>query len=126
MSNKTNEDKGLDVSESEANMLKRTEPQYVFSYITRCINLINDGDKKVKKETVTSLHKFICLDQPSIKRELIQELLVSFNGNLIKFSLFNEIDKVREFSLKILIYLYAYCVNLTKFLPLLFYPILIN
>ncbi len=120
MSNKTNEDKGLDVSESEANMLKRTEPQYVFSYITRCINLINDGDKKVKKETVTSLHKFICLDQPSIKRELIQELLVSFNGNLIKFSLFNEIDKVREFSLKILIYLYAYCVNLTKFLPFIF------
>ena len=120
MSNKTNEDKGLDVSESEANMLKRTEPQYVFSYITRCVNLINDGDKKVKKETVTSLHKFICLDQPSIKRELIQELLVSFNGNLIKFSLFNEIDKVREYSLKILIYLYAYCVNLTKFLPFIF------
>ena len=120
MSNKTNEDKGLDVSESEANMLKRTEPQYVFSYITRCINLINDGDKKTKKDTVTNLHKFICLDQPSIKRELVQELLVSFNGNLIKFSLFNEIDKVREFSLKILIYLYANCVNLTKFLPFIF------
>ena len=115
-----NEEKGLDVSESEANMLKRTEPQYVFSYITRCINLINDGDKKTKKEIVTNLHKFICLDQPSIKRELIQELLVSFNGNLIKFSLFNEIDKVREFSLKILIYLYANCVNLTKFLPFIF------
>ena len=120
MSTQTNEDKGLDVSESEANMLKRTEPQYVFSYITRCINLINDGDKKTKKEIVTNLHKFICLDQPSIKRELIQELLVSFNGNLIKFSLFNEIDKVREFSLKILIYLYANCVNLTKFLPFIF------
>ena len=120
MSIQTNEDKGLDVSESEANMLKRTEPQYVFSYITRCINLINDGDKKTKKDIVTNLHKFICLDQPSIKRELIQELLVSFNGNLIKFSLFNEIDKVREFSLKILIYLYANCVNLTKFLPFIF------
>ena len=120
MSSQTNEDKGLDVSESEANMLKRTEPQYVFSYITRCINLINDGDKKTKKEIVTNLHKFICLDQPSIKRELIQEILVSFNGNLIKFSLFNEIDKVREFSLKILIYLYANCVNLTKFLPFIF------
>ena len=49
MSSQTNEDKGLDVSESEANMLKRTEPQYVFSYITRCINLINDGDNKNKK-----------------------------------------------------------------------------
>ena len=120
MSNQTNEDKGLDVSESEANMLKRTEPQYVFSYITRCINLINDGDKKTKKDIVTNLHKFICLDQPSIKRELIQEILVSFNGNLIKFSLFNEIDKVREFSLKILVYLYANCVNLTKFLPFIF------
>ena len=120
MSTQTNEDKGLDVSESEANMLKRTEPQYVFSYITRCINLINDGDKKTKKDIVTNLHKFICLDQPSIKRELIQEILVSFNGSLIKFSLFNEIDKVREFSLKILIYLYANSVNLTKFLPFIF------
>ena len=120
MSTQTNEDKGLDVSESEANMLKRTEPQYVFSYITRCINLINDGDKKTKKDTVGNLHKFICLDQPSIKRELIQEILVSFNGNLIKFSLFNEIDKIREYSLKILIYLYANCVNLTKFLPFIF------
>ena len=120
MSTQTNEDKGLDVSESEANMLKRTEPQYVFSYITRCINLINDGDKKTKKDIVTNLHKFICLDQPSIKRELIQEILVSFNGSLIKFCLFNEIDKVREFSLKILIYLYANCVNLTKFLPFIF------
>ena len=101
-------------------MLKRTEPQYVFSFITRSINLINDGDKKTKKDTVISLHKFICLDQPSIKRELIQEILVSFNGNLIKFSLFNEIDKIREYSLKILIYLYANCVNLTKFLPFIF------
>ena len=120
MSNKKTEDKGLDVSESEANMLKRTEPQYVFSNITRCINLINDGEKKIKKETVINLHKFICLDQPSIKRELVQEILVSFNGSLIKFSLFNEIDKVREFSLKILIYLYANCINLTKFLPFIF------
>ena len=77
-------------------MLKRTEPQYVFSYITRCINLINDGDKKTKKDTVTNLHKFICLDQPSIKPELIQEILISFNKNLIRYSLFEEIDKVRE------------------------------
>ena len=47
-------------------------------------------------------------------------LLISFNGNLIKFSLFNEIDNVRENSLKILIYLYANCINLTKFLPFIF------
>ena len=120
MLNKKNEENNFDFSESETNMLKRTEPQYVFSFITRSINLINDGDKKTKKDTVISLHKFICLDQPSIKRELIQEILVSFNGNLIKFSLFNEIDKIREYSLKILIYLYANCVNLTKFLPFIF------
>ena len=37
-----------------------------------------------EKETVIKLHKFICLDQPSFKRELVQEILVSFNGNLIK------------------------------------------
>ena len=120
MLNKKNEENNFDFSESETNMLKRTEPQYVFSFITRSINLINDGDKKTKKDTAISLHKFICLDQPSIKRELIQEILVSFNGNLIKFSLFNEIDKIREYSLKILIYLYANCVNLTKFLPFIF------
>ena len=120
MLNKKNEENNFDFSESETNMLKRTEPQYFFSFITRSINLINDGDKKTKKDTVISLHKFICLDQPSIKRELIQEILVSFNGNLIKFSLFNEIDKIREYSLKILIYLYANCVNLTKFLPFIF------
>ena len=120
MSNVSNEPQGLGVSENEANMLRRTEPQYVFSYITRCVNLINDGDKQTKKSSITNLHKFICLDQPSIKRELIQEILVSFNSQLIKFSLFNEIDKVREFSLKILIYLYANCVNITKFLPFIF------
>ena len=96
MSNQANEKKGLDVSETEANMLKRTEPQYVFSYITRCINLINDGDKKIKKETVTNLHKFICLEQPSIKRELIQELLVSFN--ICKLCEFNKISSFYFFS----------------------------
>ena len=46
--------------------------------------------------------------------------MISFNNNLIKYSLFNEIDKVREFSLKILIYLYSNCVNLTKFFPFIF------
>ena len=121
MSNNKIEDEGkVDISENEANIIKRTEPQFVFSIITRYINLINDSEKQVKKETVIKLHKFICLDQPSFKRELVQEILVSFNGNLIKYSLFNEIDKVREYSLKILIYLYANCVNITKFLPFIF------
>ena len=121
MSNNKKEDEGkVDISENEANIIKRTEPQFVFSIITRYINLINDSEKQVKKETVIKLHKFICLDQPSFKRELVQEILISFNGNLIKYSLFNEIDKVREYSLKILIYLYANCVNITKFLPFIF------
>ena len=121
MSNNKIEDEGkVDITENEANIIKRTEPQFVFSIITRYINLINDSEKQVKKETVIKLHKFICLDQPSFERELVQEILVSFNGNLIKYSLFNEIDKVREYSLKILIYLYANCVNITKFLPFIF------
>ena len=121
MSNKIKEDENnVDISENEANIIKRTEPQFVFSIITRYINLINDSEKQIKKETVIKLHKFICLEQPYFKRELVQEILVSFNGNLIKYSLFNEIDKVREFSLKILIYLYANCVNITKFLPFIF------
>ena len=121
MSNKTKEDENnIDISENEANIIKRTEPQFVFSIITRYINLINDSEKQIKKETVIKLHKFICLDQPYFKRELVQEILISFNSNLIKYSLFNEIDKVREYSLKILIYLYANCVNITKFLPFIF------
>ena len=120
MSNIKNDENNVDISENEANIIKRTEPQFVFSIITRYINLINDGEKQVKKETVIKLHKFICLEQPSFKRELVQEILISFNNNLIKYSLFNEIDKVREYCLKILIYLYANCVNITKFLPFIF------
>ena len=120
MSNNKNDENNVDISENEANIIKRTEPQFVFSIITRYINLINDGEKQTKKETVIKLHKFICLEQPSFKRELVQEILISFNNNLIKYSLFNEIDKVREYCLKILIYLYANCVNITKFLPFIF------
>ena len=65
MSNKTKEEENnIDISENEANIIKRTEPQFVFSIITRYINLINDSEKQTKKETVIKLHKFICLDQP--------------------------------------------------------------
>ena len=61
MSNNKIEDEGkVDISENEANIIKRTEPQFVFSIITRYINLINDSEKQVKKETVIKLHKFIC------------------------------------------------------------------
>ena len=109
-----------DFTQSESYMLKRSDPQFIFSTITRAINLINDGDKQTKKTTITSLHKFICLDQPSIKPELIQEILISFNKNLIRYSLFEEIDKVRENSLKILIYLFANCTNIVKFFPFIF------
>ena len=58
-----------DFTQNEAYMLKRSDPQYVFSTITRGINLINDGDKQTKKVTITDLHKFICIDQPSIKKK---------------------------------------------------------
>ena len=109
-----------DFTQNEAYMLKRSDPQYVFSTITRGINLINDGDKQTKKVTITDLHKFICIDQPSIKPELIQEILISFNKNLIRYSLFEDIDKVRENSLKILIYLFANCTNIVKFFPFIF------
>ena len=82
-----------DFTQTESYLLKRSDPQFIFSTITRAINLINDGDKQTKKSTITSLQKFICLDQPSIKPELIQEILISFNKNLIRYSLFDEIDK---------------------------------
>ena len=41
-----------DNSVTEAQILKRSDPQYVFSFITRDLNLINDGNKVVKINTI--------------------------------------------------------------------------
>ena len=85
-------------TQSEAQILKRNDPQYVFSFVTRELNLINDGNKETKKESVLALYDFIVIAQPALKPELIQELLITNNAKLIKFSFFDSIDKVREFS----------------------------
>ena len=34
-------------TQSEAQILKRNDPQYVFSFVTRELNLINDGNKEI-------------------------------------------------------------------------------
>ena len=107
-------------TQSEAQILKRNDPQYVFSFVTRELNLINDGNKETKKESVLALYDFIVIAQPALKPELIQELLITNNAKLIKFSFFDSIDKVREFSLKTLIYMYSYCTNIVKFFPFIF------
>lgn len=107
-------------TEAEAQIVKRNDPQYVFSHINRDINLINDGDKMTKKKTAEDLYNFIVVAQPSLKPELIQELLISVNGKLIKYAFFDSIDKVREATLKILIYMYSYCTNVIKFFPFIF------
>ena len=109
-----------DNSVTEAQILKRSDPQYVFSFITRELNLINDGNKEVKKNSIQSLYNFIVVSQPSLKRELIQELLITNNSKIIKFAFFDPIDKVREYSMKILIYMYSFCTNIVKFFPFIF------
>ena len=38
-----------DFTQSESYMLKRSDPQFIFSTITRAINLINEKKKKKKK-----------------------------------------------------------------------------
>ena len=107
-----------DNSVTEAQILKRSDPQYVFSFITRELNLINDGNKEVKKNSIQSLYNFIVVSQPSLKRELIQELLITNNSKIIKFAFFDPIDKVREYSMKILISSHFSSKSLLEFLKI--------
>ena len=82
---------------------RRNDVQYIFSTITREINNIIDGEKQVKKQSVENLYNFIAQKKPGFKNEIIQEILISFNKNLIKIALFDPLEKCREYSIKILI-----------------------
>jgi hypothetical protein len=91
-------------SEKENSILKRNDPHFVFSYITKEINNLHDtNNKQIKKQSIENLHKFIAQEKPNLKSEMIQEILITFNKNIIKLALFDEIEKVREHSIKILI-----------------------
>ena len=60
MSNNKIEDEGkVDITENEANIIKRTEPQFVFSIITRYINLINDSEININQVDGKNLSKII-------------------------------------------------------------------
>jgi hypothetical protein len=90
--------------EKEKNILKRTDPQIVFFTINKEINLILDSnDIRIKKESIENLYNFIVNEKPALKAELIQEILISFNKNLIKIALFDQLEKCREYSIKLLI-----------------------
>ncbi len=82
---------------------RRNDVQYIFSTINREINNIIDGEKPIKKQSVENLYNFISQKKPSFKNEIIQEILISFNKNLIKIALFDPLEKCREHSIKILI-----------------------
>lgn len=82
---------------------RRNDIQYIFSTITRDISNIIDGDKPVKRKSIDNLYDFITQQKPELKSEIIQEILISFNKNLIKIALFDPLEKCREFSIKILI-----------------------
>jgi len=83
---------------------RRKDVQYIFSTITREINNIIDSVKSVKKQSIENLYDFIAQQKPSFKNEIIQEILISFNKNLIKIALFDPLEKCREYSIKILIW----------------------
>ena len=82
---------------------RRSDVQYIFSTITRDINNIIDGEKLIKKQSVENLYSFIAQQKPSFRKEIIQEILISFNKNLIKIAMFDPLEKCREYSIKILI-----------------------
>jgi hypothetical protein len=84
--------------------LKRTDPNYIFSTISKSLNTINESstNKKEKKEQIDFLYKYITAE-PRFSRMVVQEILITFNKNLIKLALFDTVDLVRESSLKILI-----------------------
>lgn len=83
--------------------IRRNDVQYIFSTITREVNNIIDGEKQTKRQAIENLFNFITQKKPSFKSEIIQEILISFNKNLIKIMLFDPLEKCRESSLKILI-----------------------
>ena len=118
--NNNNENNNDLISNNESYILKRNDPPFIFSEIRHHLNLINDSEKLQKKNSIIYLHKFICIDNPPIPSDLLQEILIQFNKNFIKLSLFSPIDKIRENSLKILIHLYTNCTNVSKFFPFIF------
>jgi hypothetical protein len=86
-------------------IIKRTDPTYIFSFINKHINILNDinTQKKEKKDTMDTLYEFIVKDEPIIPKLICQEILISFNKNFIKLGLFDPLDRIREYSIKILI-----------------------
>ena len=90
--------------EREKNIIKRSDAKIVFFTITKEINTIVDSnDITTKKDSIEILYNFILNEKPEFRPDLIQEILISFNKNLIKISLFDQIERCRELSLKILI-----------------------
>jgi hypothetical protein len=86
-------------------IIKRTDPTYIFSFINKHINILNDinTSKKEKRDTMDTLYEFMVKEEPIIPKLICQEILISFNKNFIKLSLFDPIDRIREYALKILI-----------------------
>lgn len=86
-------------------IIKRTDPTYIFSFINKHINILNDINtpKKEKKDTMDTLYEFLVKDEPVIPKLICQEILISFNKNFIKLGLFDSLDRIREYSIKILI-----------------------
>lgn len=91
--------------EKEKNIYKRNDTTYIFSFLNREINSLNDinTNKKSKKESMDALYQFLVVEEPCIPSMIIQEVLIAFNKNFIKLALFDSIDTIRESALKILI-----------------------
>jgi len=107
-------------SEKEKSILRRNDHQYVYKQINVDINIILEGDKQSKKESVERLYNFIVKDKPELNVVFLQEILISFNKQLIKIGLWDPLEKCRELSIKILIYLYSTSTNINIFFPFIF------
>jgi len=107
-------------SEKEKIILRRNDHQYVYKQINMEINIIMEGDKKSKKESAERLYNFIVNEKPELNEVFLQEILISFNKQLIKISLWDPLEKCRELCLKLLIYLYSTSTDIHIFFPFIF------
>jgi hypothetical protein len=91
------------MDDKEVKAIKRHDAQYIFFYLNKDMNSLNDGDKLTKKNSIQNIYSYIVMEKPQFNPEVIQEILITFNKPLIKISFFDDIDKCREYALKILI-----------------------
>lgn len=102
---------------SEQNIAKRSEFNYIFSYITKKISEIKDPqiNKSIKKQSIKDLYTFIVIEKPQFREDHFNEIVINFNKDLLNISFFNkDFDTIREYALLSLIHIYSNISFITK------------